>query len=79
MLVAMDEVLGSIGGGHLELQAIGDARALLAQGAPPHSHFRRQVALGPSLGQCCGGALELQHRPLADDLPTQWPDRKSVV
>lgn len=73
MLVAQDEVLGSIGGGHLELQAIADARALLAQGAQGPDHFKRQVALGPSLGQCCGGALELQHRLLCNDPPAHWP------
>ncbi len=70
MLVGVDVVLGSIGGGHLELQAIGDARALLARG---DKLFERQVALGPSLGQCCGGALGLRHRPLAEDPPAQWP------
>lgn len=64
MLVAADEVAGTVGGGHLELQAIADARALLAQGAtaPPQ---RRHIALGPSLGQCCGGVLDLGFTPLA--------------
>jgi xanthine dehydrogenase accessory factor len=70
MLVAADEVLGSIGGGHLELQAIADARALLAGGGAP---VDRTVALGPALGQCCGGALELRFTPLAADDPAGWP------
>jgi len=70
MLVAADEVLGSIGGGHLELQAIVDARALLAGGG---AAFERHVALGPSLGQCCGGALDLRFTRLADDDPAGWP------
>lgn len=73
MLVAADEVLGTIGGGHLELRAVADARRLLA-GAP----LARQqaVALGPSLGQCCGGALALRFTPLAElplDDPGVWP------
>jgi xanthine dehydrogenase accessory factor len=70
MLVAADTVLGSIGGGHLELQAIADARRLLAEGG---SAARQHVALGPALGQCCGGALDLQFTPLAAALPAQWP------
>jgi xanthine dehydrogenase accessory factor len=70
MLVAADAVLGTIGGGHLELQAIADARALLARGTGRHE---RHVALGPSLGQCCGGALDLRHSLLADEDPAAWP------
>lgn len=70
MLVAADEVLGTIGGGHLELQAIADARALLAGGG---AAFERHVALGPSLGQCCGGTLDLRFTRLADDDPADWP------
>lgn len=68
MLVAADAVLGSIGGGHLELQAITTARAVLGEGSPRQAH----VALGPSLGQCCGGALDLSFTPLALTDPTAW-------
>jgi xanthine dehydrogenase accessory factor len=70
MLVAADEVLGSIGGGRLEWQAIADARAWLARGGAP---FEQHVALGPSLGQCCGGTLDLRFARLADDDPAAWP------
>lgn len=70
MLVAADEVLGSIGGGHLELQAIADARALLARGGAP---FEQHIALGPTLGQCCGGALDLRFTALTSDDPADWP------
>ncbi|MDR0217117.1 MAG: xanthine dehydrogenase accessory protein XdhC [Comamonas sp.] len=64
MAVFADEVLGTIGGGHLEWQAIAQAQQLLSQwrdagGETPSNHVQR-YALGPSLGQCCGGALELQ-------------------
>lgn len=68
MLVAADGVLGSIGGGHLELQAITTARDVLHEGRPRQQH----VALGPSLGQCCGGALDLSFTPLALIDPTAW-------
>lgn len=62
MLVAADAVLGTIGGGHLELKAIADARALLLRGS---GATEQHVALGPTLGQCCGGALTLVFTPLA--------------
>ena len=71
MLVAADEVLGTIGGGHLELKAIAQARELLA--VPGATAREQEVALGPSLGQCCGGALTLRFVPLADSDPAQWP------
>ena len=48
---------GTIGGGALEWRALADARTLLAQDAP-QARLRRQ-ALGPELGQCCGGSLSL--------------------
>lgn len=72
MLVAADEVLGTIGGGHLELKAIADARAALARGVSADGAFRQHIALGPRLGQCCGGALDLGFTPLAVATPAQW-------
>ncbi len=72
MLVSAQKVLGTIGGGHLELQAIQTARELLVAG-PQAAPLRRDVALGPSLGQCCGGALGLSFTPLAQDDPASWP------
>jgi xanthine dehydrogenase accessory factor len=50
-------IAGTIGGGHLELQAIEEARRRLA-GGPGEAVLR--YALGPSLGQCCGGAVQLR-------------------
>lgn len=72
MLVAAHEVAGTIGGGHLELQAIERARASLARG---HTTAEDQaVALGPSLGQCCGGALTLRYSPLNTTALAEWPE-----
>jgi len=71
MLVAADAVAGTIGGGHLELQAIAQARALLDEGA--HEPVEREVALGPSLGQCCGGVLRLRWQSLSQAALSQWP------
>lgn len=73
MLVSADLVLGTIGGGHLELQAIADARALLARGAPAGPGPERRIALGPSLGQCCGGVLGLRFVALSSCEPAGWP------
>ncbi|MFN5722711.1 MAG: xanthine dehydrogenase accessory protein XdhC, partial [Betaproteobacteria bacterium] len=71
MLVAQDEVIGTIGGGHLEWMAMHTARALLAGRTPWPAPVR--VALGPSLGQCCGGAVELAYEPLNEDTLMRWP------
>jgi xanthine dehydrogenase accessory factor len=54
MLVTTEGIVGSIGGGHLELKAIDEARALF-EGEALANPFIRDFALGPSLGQCCGG------------------------
>jgi xanthine dehydrogenase accessory factor len=61
MLVERAGQTGSIGGGHLELDAIDQARAMLAKGetAPKVERY----ALGPKLGQCCGGAVTLCFEP----------------
>lgn len=70
MLVAAEEVLGTIGGGHLEFQATATARARLGQIDAVEQH----IALGPSLGQCCGGALTLRFAPLSAAELARWPD-----
>jgi xanthine dehydrogenase accessory factor len=61
---------GTIGGGALEWRALADARTLLAEDAP-EARLRRQ-ALGPELGQCCGGSvrllIEVFDRTMADEV-----------
>ncbi len=47
---------GTIGGGALEFQAVQLARNMLAQGDALDC---RTVPLGPNLGQCCGGSVQL--------------------
>ena len=56
MLVFADSFAATIGGGHLEFQAIAHARRLLTGQS---RDLRIRHVLGPSLGQCCGGAVEL--------------------
>ncbi|HEY4138135.1 MAG TPA: xanthine dehydrogenase accessory protein XdhC [Casimicrobiaceae bacterium] len=67
MIVTAMEVLGTIGGGHLELQAIGIARDQLVTQSADKS-FRR-FPLGASLGQCCGGLVNLLFEPVTGDAP----------
>jgi xanthine dehydrogenase accessory factor len=57
MGVFASDVVGTIGGGHLEFQAIGAARRRLAGAA---GEAVQSYALGPSLGQCCGGVVRLR-------------------
>ena len=56
MLVGADSLRGSIGGGNLEFKATEIARAMLRQGP---AWQVTSFPLGPALGQCCGGFVEL--------------------
>lgn len=58
MVVTEARIFGTIGGGNLEFRAIDLARAMLATTASPTVTTER-LALGPSLGQCCGGSARL--------------------
>jgi xanthine dehydrogenase accessory factor len=55
MLVWATGQSGTIGGGALEFAAVARARDKLAAGG----QWTDRVALGPALGQCCGGAVTL--------------------
>jgi xanthine dehydrogenase accessory protein XdhC len=56
MLVAAKRAIGTIGGGQLEFHACDLARQMLETG-----ELAREVslALGPAMGQCCGGRVKL--------------------
>ena len=73
MAVFADRVAGTIGGGHLEFDAIDRARSLLrdaalqaglpgqpGQAGPALAEHQHRYPLGPSLGQCCGGVVHLR-------------------
>lgn len=62
MAVFAQDQLGTIGGGHLEWQAASKARDLLARGGAP---LIERFALGPRLGQCCGGVVQLRFERIA--------------
>jgi len=80
MLVDAEGVHGTIGGGHLELKAIAEAKAMLreaqAGAASPASTLprTRHYPLGPALGQCCGGAVTLGYAPLDAAALAAWPE-----
>jgi xanthine dehydrogenase accessory factor len=57
MVVAREKNYGTIGGGHLEFQAIGFASHMLHEGGE-RQHVET-FPLGPGLGQCCGGRVTL--------------------
>lgn len=60
-------LVGSIGGGHLEYQAMAHAQAMLQGHAVVNVE---RYALGPSLGQCCGGVVYLRYQVVhAIDIP----------
>ena len=65
LAVQPGRVIGTIGGGHLEFEAITRARTIL-DGAPLPVGTQR-YALGPSLGQCCGGVVHLRYALLQTD------------
>lgn len=84
MLVSREAIFGTIGGGQLEYMAIDKARQMLAS-SPPRKRQGKEarievdevcatldVPLGPEIGQCCGGRVEVLIRlvdaPLAAEL-----------
>jgi xanthine dehydrogenase accessory factor len=70
MWVSADEVRGTIGGGNLEYTALKIAREMLLSG---ETHRQRRLALGDSLGQCCGGSVTLDFSGL-EAIPPQQTD-----
>lgn len=62
MAVGRDGIQGTVGGGHLEFDAIARARAAL-QGGALDDEVR--YPLGASLGQCCGGVVWLRFERVA--------------
>lgn len=65
MLVTARNQYDTIGGGHLEMCAIELAREMLEGAA---SARLERYALGPTLGQCCGGVVHLAFELVGHDL-----------
>lgn len=71
MLVGLDWTEDTIGGGHLEWEAIAHARAMLLQTQPPIPDLQR-YALGANLGQCCGGVVWLSYELIDPARAEEW-------
>lgn len=58
MKVFADHIEGTIGGGALEWAAMKHARKMLTNATQSDS---QTIPLGPDLGQCCGGSVQLSY------------------
>jgi xanthine dehydrogenase accessory factor len=77
MLVSAVRAVGTIGGGHLEFKALAAARAMLA--TRDAAQRREHYPLGPALGQCCGGAVDLAYALLDDSVIARWPESAPLM
>ena len=71
MIVTAKQTRGTIGGGHLELKSIEVAREMLTLSVELATS--RHFPLGPALGQCCGGAVDVVL------LPVHESDREALL
>ncbi|MGI0528293.1 xanthine dehydrogenase accessory protein XdhC [Rhizobium giardinii] len=65
MLVSAESLFGTVGGGQLEYMAIDHARRALRRGVPAEA---MTIPLGPEIGQCCGGRVDLSFTPATADV-----------
>lgn len=63
MYVTASALSGTIGGGQAEWHAIKRAREMLAAG---EMRARIEIALGPEIGQCCGGRITVEFLRLGE-------------
>lgn len=78
MLVAPGAIFGTIGGGQLEFMAIDKAREMLAAKRSETGRdagARLDIPLGPEIGQCCGGRVELAIEPVDKALRAELESR----
>lgn len=70
MLVTATETIGTIGGGQLEYQSTRVAVGMLED----ELLALRSFPLGSSMGQCCGGVVEILFEPVQSGLPAWLRD-----
>ena len=75
MLVTATETLGTIGGGQLEYQCTRIACEMLGTDEAP---TLRKFPLGTSMGQCCGGVVDVLFEPTAQGLPGWLRDLRAL-
>ena len=75
MIATRDATIGTIGGGQLEYQCAHIAAEMLDGGEEP---VQRKFPLGASMGQCCGGVVDMLFEPIADRLPGWLKDLRAL-
>jgi xanthine dehydrogenase accessory factor len=75
MLVTGTDTLGTIGGGQLEYQCSRIAFGMLGDDEVPQ---QRKFPLGSSMGQCCGGVVDILFEPVASVLPNWLQDLRAL-
>lgn len=75
MIVTARETIGTIGGGQLEHQCTHIAAGLLDEADAPAT---RRFPLGPALGQCCGGVVDVLFEPVGRGLPEWLRDLRAL-
>jgi len=77
MLVMLDRMVGTIGGGRLEFVAMQAAHEFIKE-SNLKSH-RQRYPLGDALGQCCGGSVELLFENVGSDWLTWVNDAQAAL
>ena len=75
MIVTENETLGTIGGGQLEYQCTRLAFDMLGDDETPSL---QKFPLGSSMGQCCGGVVDILFEPIAMGLPVWLQDLRAL-
>ena len=75
MIVTEKETFGTIGGGQLEHQCTHLACDMLGDDQNPEL---RKFPLGTSMGQCCGGVVDILFEPIANGLPGWLRDLRAL-
>jgi len=57
MLITIEDIFGSIGGGYLEFIIINKAKNFLKKKIKTNEKLN--IPLGPGIGQCCGGYVQI--------------------
>jgi len=74
MIVTATQTIGTIGGGQLEYQSTRIAVGMLDD----DQLALRSFPLGSSMGQCCGGVVEILFEPLVGETPTWLRDLRAL-
>lgn len=75
MIVTANETIGTIGGGQLEYQCTRIAVGMLGSG---ENSSTQRFPLGASMGQCCGGVVEIFFEPVRAEMPGWLNDLRAL-